>query len=179
LDVYLRNGLYRWEKSDCGSLTLSFSLAAPNLDAESNASPTGEHLRAFLAESLSRDHQTPEFRFQLIDLNGDGQDEAIVYVNDRRYCGSGGCLLLVLKRGGTSFKIVGRTTITWPPIKVLEHQTHGWRDIAVQVHGGGIAPGYEAVLSFDGDHYPINPAVSPALRAPAPVAGQVLSDLGK
>jgi hypothetical protein len=161
------------------ALTIGVSLAAPDTSAESNASPTDKRLRAFLAENLSRDHRTPKFRFQLIDLNGDNNDEAIVFVNDRRYCGSGGCLLLVLKREGTSFRIVGRTTITWPPIKVLKHQTHGWRDIAVQVHGGGVAPGYEAVLSFGGDNYPTNPTVSPARSATTPVMGQVLSDLGK
>jgi hypothetical protein len=137
---------------------------------------TRDELRVFLTESVSRDHQSPEFRFQPIDLNGDGQNEAIIYVNDRQFCGTGGCLLLVLRRDGPSFRVVGRTTITWPPIRVLNQRTNGWQDITVQVHGGGKTLGYEAVLKFDGRRYP---SIPPARSANTSETGQELSSLGK
>lgn len=87
-------------------------------------------------------------------------------------------LLLVLKRVGASLSVIGRTTVTWPPIRILDHQTKGWHDIAVQVHGGGIISGYEAVLTFDGDRYPSNPTIPPARPLAGNAPGQVLPDLG-
>jgi len=47
---------------------------------------------------------------------------------------------------------------------VLSHRTNGWRDLSVLVAGGGIIPGYQAVLQFDGRAYPSNPA----MQKPAP-----------
>jgi hypothetical protein len=37
-------------------------------------------------------------------------------------------------------------------------------DIGVWVQGGGIQPGYEAVLRFNAHEYPKNPSVPPARR---------------
>jgi len=47
---------------------------------------------------------------------------------------------------GTSFKIIAETTITRLPIRVLATKSNGWHDITIMVAGGGIQPGYEAVL---------------------------------
>ncbi len=41
-------------------------------------------------------------------------------------------------------------------------QTKGWRDLTVLVSGGGIVPGYRAILPFDGREYPSNPTMAPA-----------------
>jgi hypothetical protein len=68
--------------------------------------------------------------------------------------------------------MMARTTITRPPIRVLRTTTQGWRDIAVRVEGGGILPGYEAVLRFNGAGYPSNPSLAP--RAQERPAGAVV-----
>ena len=108
------------------------------------------------------------------DLNGDGQPEAIVYVAGRAFCGSGGCSLLILAAEGASYRVVTRTTVTRAPIRVLARTSHGWRSIGVWVQGGGIQPGYEAELRFDGKRYPSNPSVAPTRRLPAGVPGETV-----
>ena len=72
--------------------------------------------------------------------------------------------MLVLARDGNTYRVVTRTTITRPPIRVLSTRSNGWHDIAVWVQGGGSQQGYEAELSFDGKSYPANPSVPPARR---------------
>jgi hypothetical protein len=75
---------------------------------------------------------------------------------------------------GTSYKVISHTTIVRLPIRALRTRTNGWRDIGVFVQGGGIQPGYEAALPFDGAKYPSNPTVPPARRLSKEVAGEVL-----
>lgn len=108
------------------------------------------------------------------DLNEDAKPETIVYLTGSNWCGSGGCLMLVLEIANSSFKIAGRTAIVRPPIRIFESRAHGWHDIGVQVGGGGIQ-GYEAVLSFDGKAYPKNPTLPPARKAARNTKGKVLS----
>ncbi len=159
-------------------LAAYFAMASVGSDLRNIQSKDREDIRVFLTKTLFKQQQPSSFSFQSIDLNGDGSNEVVVYVSGKEWCGSGGCLLLVLKRTRTTFTFVGRTTITWPPIRVLDHKTNGWRDITVRVQGGGIIPGYEAVLAFDGKHYPTNPTVPPAHPALSGLPGQVLSDIG-
>jgi hypothetical protein len=106
------------------------------------------------------------------DLNGDGRAEIVVYVTDPGYCGSGGCLTLVLEPDGRTYRIVMRATVSWPPIRVLSTRSHGWRDLGVMVAGGGIHQ-HEARMRFDGRRYPSNPTVPPAIPMKRE-AGQVL-----
>ena len=108
------------------------------------------------------------------DLNGDGLPEAIVYLLGNGWCGSGGCNTLVLARAGDSWKLVGNTTVTRPPIRVLFTTAHRWHSICVWVQGGGIQPGYEAELPFDGESYPRNPTVPPARKVEGSAEGAVV-----
>jgi hypothetical protein len=99
------------------------------------------------------------------DLNGDGKPEAIVYVTSNGWCGSGGCTTLVLIRDADSWRLLTKITATRPPIRVLTNTSNGWRNIGIWVQGGGIQPGYEAELQFDGKTYPANPSLTPARRS--------------
>jgi hypothetical protein len=65
-------------------------------------------------------------------------------------------------------------TITNPPIRVLDQKLNGWHSLGVWVQGGGIQPGYEAELRFNGKSYPKNPSVPPARRADKNLAGEVV-----
>jgi hypothetical protein len=120
------------------------------------------------------DDRTARYSRAFVDLNGDGKDEAIVYSTGRSWCGSGGCNTLVLTQEGGTWRLVTSITITWPPIRVLASRSHGWHDISVWVSGGGIRPGYEAELSFDGKTYATNPSVPPARPLAAKVDGKVV-----
>lgn len=137
----------------------------------------GDALEAFLRTEY---HHSPEFLKELryfdvrADLNGDGKPETIVYMSSPMTCGSGGCSLLILKSGGKSFNVMGRLTIVQTPIRVLNTSHNGWRDLAVTVRGGGIMPGYEAELRFDGMNYPGNPSVPPAIPLKKKIPGRIL-----
>jgi len=108
------------------------------------------------------------------DLNDDGTPEAIVYLISKERCGTGGCNTLILTRDRNSWRIVTNVTITWPPIRVLTENSNGWRSVGVWVQGGGIQPGYEAELRFDGKTYPRNPSVPPARPSEGKPAGEIV-----
>ncbi|MFN3560016.1 MAG: hypothetical protein ACK4UQ_12110 [Brevundimonas sp.] len=96
---------------------------------------------------------------------GDGSDAlTLVYLVGPEVCGSGGCNLMILRRSGDGYAVVGDTTVTRAPIRLLSTRTNGLPDIGVHVAGGGVTEGYEARLRFDGARYPSNPTVAPAER---------------
>jgi hypothetical protein len=134
--------------------------------------PLDKSLKQFL-QTLDSD-TTTRYIAAFRDLNGDGTPEAIVYVISQGLCGSGGCNTFILQQTGDSWKVVGNVTITRPPIYVLASSSHGWRNIGVWVQGGGIQPGYEAELPFDGRAYAHNPTLPPARRIEGKPAGDVV-----
>ena len=83
-------------------------------------------------------------------------------------------MTLVLVRNDLSYKVLTKVSITRPPIRVLAKSSNGWRSLGVWVQGGGIQPGYEAELEFDGKTYPSNPSTPPAHKLTRQVAGQVV-----
>jgi hypothetical protein len=106
--------------------------------------------------------ETTRYVASNVDLGGNVGEETVVYLTGQSWCGSGACTLLILERVGLSYRVKGRTPITRTPIRILETRTNGWRDLGVWVQGGGVSPGYEAVLPFDGKRYASNPTVAPA-----------------
>jgi hypothetical protein len=144
--VYLTN------KHSCGTggCAQGVHQPAPNQD---------ESLKKFLLKYLGPpdadfEKQGPtRYYAAFVDLKDDGTKEVIVYVTGQLSCGSGGCTTLVLAPEGSSYKVVTELTITRPPILVLTTMSQGWHDIAVWMQGGGIQPGYEAELSFNGKTY--------------------------
>jgi hypothetical protein len=131
---------------------------------------------ATLKKYLQTMDNDPETRYAVAfrDLNGDGIDEAVVYLLGGPWCGSGGCNTLILAQERGSWRVVTKITITRPPIRVLESVANGWHDIGVWVQGGGVRQGYEAELRFNGKTYPRNPSVAPAQRAVKASAGETL-----
>jgi len=120
------------------------------------------------------DDKTTQYVAAFPDLNGDGKPEAIVYLIGKSWCGSGGCNLFILQKNGASWKVVTKMTITNPPIRIIDTKMNGWHNLGVWVQGGGIQPGYEAELRFNGKTYPKNPSVPPARRAAGNLRGEVL-----
>jgi len=81
-------------------------------------------------------------------------------------------LILVPKE--SSYTMLAEISVAQQPIRVLDTKSNGWHDLGVWVRGGGIQPGYEAKLSFNGKEYPTNPTVPPAQRIESNVPGKVL-----
>jgi len=130
-------------------------------------------LQDYVGMPASAETRTTKYFCTFVDLKDDGAQEAIVYLTDDGWCGSGGCTTLVLAPKGSSYELVTKITVTRLPIRVLATKSHGWHDIAVQVQGGGILHAYEAKLSFDGKTYPSNPSIPPAQRLGGRVAGEI------
>ena len=87
----------------------------------------------------------------------------LVYLPGRDYCGSGGCTLLVFAKVGVEYRLAARISPARVPVVVSSRRTNGWSDLVLPVAGGGVRPGYSAVLHFDGKTYPDNPTVEPAV----------------
>ena len=131
-----------------------------------------DSLRHFLQSIL--DDKSARYIAGFGDLDGDGKPEALVYVISQGLCGSGGCNTLVLSQVGATWKMIAEISITRLPIRLLKTTSSGWRDLGVWVQGGGIQPGYEAQLRFDGGTYPRNPSVPPAVPLANSVQGEVI-----
>lgn len=57
---------------------------------------------------------------------------------------------------------------------MLRSRTHGWHDLSIWVQGGGIQPGYEAILRFNGRTYPSDVMDPPAIPARKHLPGAVV-----
>ncbi|WP_297512284.1 hypothetical protein [uncultured Caulobacter sp.] len=134
--------------------------------ARAEAAPLDGKLKAFLQTYVRSASADDSVRVSVaaLDLRGDGTSERLVYLQGRDWCGSGGCPLLVLAPAGTSFRLVSKTTVVQPPVRVLSTRTNGWRDLGVTVAGGGVKRAYVARLPFDGAGYAPNPSTPPAVR---------------
>jgi hypothetical protein len=161
-------------------LTCSAFVAASFAQSQNQPSSSQEDsLKRFLQSYLrdSDGDKTTRYFPVPVDLQDDGTQEIVVYLTGQMWCGSGGCRTLVLAPAGSSYSVVTRITITRPPIRVLNTKSNGWHDLGVWVQGGGIQPGYEAELPFDGKSYPSNPSIPPARRSTEKAAGKVLVPL--
>jgi len=133
-------------------------------------------LADFLRAYVKAQHGEPdkETRYLAADVrlkDGD-KDQTLVYLMGSDWCGSGGCILLVLDQDGATYKVNTEIGPLHPAVRVLSSQHNGWRDLGVWVGGGGIVHGYEATLVFDGKAYPDNPTMVHA--KPAAQAGRTI-----
>jgi len=118
-----------------------------------------EDIRHFLLQEYP-DAGKIDYALAWRDLDGDGADEAIVYLAGPYFCGTGGCNLLVLTSAGPMWRKVGDVSVTRTPVTVLDTSTKGWKDLTVDIAGGG-GPSGTALLKFDGQSYPDNASVQP------------------
>lgn len=131
-----------------------------------------DSLPANVTNAVRKIHGDIEIHYldHAIDLNGDGQNEIVLYLISPMLCGTGGCNLLVLTPHGSEYKIVADTTVTQTPIQVASASTSGWRDLIVHVAGGG-SPAGDVQLKFDGKMYPRNPTLLGSHVNPATLEG--------
>jgi len=139
----------------CIALSVLAWLAVASPQAQTP--PADEALKAFL-QTKAEDKET-RYVAVLRDLNGDGTPEAIAYLVGGDWCGTGGCNLFVLQKHGDSWKIVSSVTITYPPVRLLTTTSNDWRDLSVQIGGGGARAG-AVNLRFNGKTYRKSPSAS-------------------
>ncbi len=107
-----------------------------------------------------------------VDLNEDGDKEAIVYFTNAGWCLTGGCTTLILTptktAAGPSFEIMSMLLAIYTPIRVLDSKTNGWHELATGIPGG------ESAISYNGLRYP--GGWYAARRLPKGVPGTVVLD---
>ena len=154
----------------CGrtiGLTLCLCMAAADVAPAAYADVTDppnarlqQFLRSYAHDPIEGDDKSTRFSAAALP----GTDLMLVYLRGRSWCGSGGCTLLVLRPHRTTFQLLSEISISRPPITMLKSRHHGLPDIGVWVQGGGILPGYQAALPFNGKGYADNPTVRPARK---------------
>lgn len=98
-----------------------------------------------------------------MDLNGDGRDDALVLLTDRRHCGTGGCSLVVFEGTADGFRKLSVSTISREPVSLLEESSHGWHSFTLWVSGGGLKS-HAVRMRFTGTRYLGNSSMQPAAR---------------
>lgn len=119
---------------------------------------------------LDAPNEDVQIRTEWADLNSDGADDALVYLESETWCGSGGCTVLVFEAIPDSleaaelgaFRPAAEISLMHGPVVVADTDTDGWKDLLVQD-----ADGNTSRLSFDGETYPMSPGDGVAMAAPA------------
>jgi len=130
-------------------------------------SETTDNLSVALADFF--ENELPNYEVAHYDLNTDGFDDAIVYLNDRAWCGSGGCTMLIFKNSQSGFSFMSKIMITKKPIIIASTQTLGWFDIIVNTGGVG-----SVILKSNGKKYPLNPSMQPVVNNNLKLKGRYL-----
>ena len=152
------------------SISLSF-LVTPVVAAGCSTAPAS--LQQFLGQG---DWGVPSsYVVSLHDLNGDGNQEAMVLLTDTDWCGSGGCTLLVAQQRGVLWHLISKTTLVHPPVAALERKRSGWQSLSIIVGGGGVAT-HPVTLDFLQGRYPSSPTVLPASPSSSTSSGESLID---
>ncbi|MDC1106957.1 hypothetical protein OAT16_09645 [Prolixibacteraceae bacterium] len=92
------------------------------------------------------------FRFDSVDLNDDGKKEVLVGIPNMYFCGSGGCTFFLLD---DRLEVIQKFTVSDVPFKVLKTKHNGWHDLVIK------SGRKSHFMLHNGDHYPVNPSISP------------------
>jgi hypothetical protein len=116
---------------------------------------------------VREDPKKLDFRYgyTFVDLNDDGQNEAIVLLISDETCGTGGCGMEVEVQRDGHWRTLSYTVRTRPPIKILATKHHGWHDIGVFDAGGGMPKSFESPVVFNGRKYRFSPTDDPVPKA--------------
>ncbi|MWC29641.1 hypothetical protein [Paenibacillus sp. MMS18-CY102] len=155
--------------------------AAPSLVAVASMVPEKQpdaNLERTIARyyGLQQGIDDVHYYYNRIDLDGDDKLETFVLLSGPTLCGTGGCSAVILKQSGgvNGYRVVSNFMLVRAPIIVSGQKSNGWRDLIMEVSGGGAgAPAYH-ILHHTGSRYPSNPSAAPRVPAGAGVAGTAL-----
>lgn len=94
-----------------------------------------------------------KFRYQQIDLNGDGQMEVFVSFYTPYFCGTGSCSMVLLDdhlKPITKFTVTRNRLFAGPEVK------NGWKTLLMEDNKGW------KELTYENGKYPSNPSLLPA-----------------
>jgi len=89
-------------------------------------------------------------RFSAASIPGTGLFAA--YVSGTPFCGSGGCVVIIVRPAGHSFKVVGEVDMVFNPAMQLPTQRAGYPELGVWRRGYPDG-GHEVAISYNGRRY--------------------------
>lgn len=124
--------------------------------ADSEGAPLADALRTAAGDSSSLGDNA-KWLTARSDLDGDGKDEALVYLIDQATCGTGGCPLFLFGDDGQGgWQLLNKFSVSRTPIYRLQSSSNGWADLGITVGGGGARTAL-VKLSRGLEDYPDNP----------------------
>lgn len=115
----------------------------------------GQARKAIENYRLSKKRAKGPYQLAGVDLNGDGQREAVVLFQGKDWCTNTGCSMAVFQMFEHGFRPISRTVRVKAPVAVATDVTNGYRDFLVMT-GGGPAPERRVRLRFSGEGYSRN-----------------------
>jgi len=125
----------------------------------------------YTREIVDVDGRQARYVYGRFDLDGDGEDEILVYLLGSIFCGTGGCNLLLFGEADGGYAVINVFPISRLPVIASPRRTAGWNDLLRLESGGGAEAGYVR-HAFDGTKY----VEAERLPADAPPEGTRLLD---
>jgi len=99
------------------------------------------------------------YNFVRFDLNGDKRRDAVIMIKSPYgyWCGTHGCIMLVMKAHDNGFTLVNSIQPVREPIYISRAKINGWNNLIVRVSGRLNGETKDVALRFDGAHYPKDP----------------------
>ena len=136
------------------------------------AEPVARALRAKAERPMPNWPRDQTARFWAVKLPCN--EMVIAWLYGRQFCGTGGCNLLVWDSSGGRLRELGDVSISWAPVRLLGERHNGRPVFGSWTQGGGIQPGYERAVRFDGRAYPKSMGKEIDVKMPPDVAGVLL-----
>lgn len=111
-----------------------------------------------------------------VDLNGDGQAEALVYLTGEKWCAKTGCTLVVFRSGQFGYRAISTIRRVKLPVRVAAGESQGWRHLVVNTGGVSGLPMQTVMLQFTGRGYPGNATTIAPVPNGVEVGGTVVLD---
>lgn len=129
---------------------------------------------------LDNFQDTARYYYNKIDLDDDGKPEIFAYLVGDGFCGTGGCSAAIFKEKNKKYQLLARFSIVNNPVIISNSKTKGYKDIIMNVYGGGILPFFSR-LKYDGTTYPSNPSIQPKVEPGTKLDGAAIiaDDIGK
>lgn len=170
LSLMADGGIWIWEPVPAGASTE----AAPARGAAASGS-LPDAVVALIKKQYSSADMPSRYKAGTSDLNGDGRQELLVHVVGPMACGTGGCPTLLFTPEGAGYTLVSTISVSRPPVRVSPRSSNGWRNLIVEISGGGGRSGH-AELAYTGRGYPQNPTVAPARRITDLAGSEIVID---
>ncbi len=136
--------------------------------------PVNEKLLAKAIERyrLNKKQKASPYRSVGVDLNSDGQPEALVLLEGDDWCARTGCTLAIFSMSRTGYRPVATIRRVWSPVTVARERHNGWSDLVVKT---GLASRNQHVrLRFGARGYPGNAVTLTPMPADIEVEGEVV-----